>query len=178
MNPEHTVPTLNDNGKIVWDSHVIAAYLADTYGKDDKIYPKDPFTRAKVNQRLFFDASSLFPKLRNITYSILWKKGVLPSEDDVNDIYKVYDILESFLATDPYLVGGNWTIADVSVANTVLVIEVYAPITAEKYPKISGWLERVNKNVPHFTEINGDLINKFKGMVTTVAAKNKAESGK
>lgn len=169
------MPTLDDNGKVIWDSHVIAAYLVDTYGKDDSIYPKDTYTRAKVNQRMFFDAASLFPKLRNATFPIFFKKGGLPTEDAVSDIYKTYDILEAFLATDPYLVGDSWTIADVSVANTVLVIDTYAPITADKYPKISAWLERVNKNVPHFAEVNADFPTKFKDLVKSIVEKNKTE---
>lgn len=36
------------------------AYLADQYGEDDTLYPKDPKKRAAVNQRLYFDACTLY----------------------------------------------------------------------------------------------------------------------
>lgn len=42
-------------------------YLADVYGTDDSWYPKDTKRRALVNQKLFFDACILFPRLRNVT---------------------------------------------------------------------------------------------------------------
>lgn len=35
-------------------------YLANKYGKDDSLYPKDPQKRAIVDQRLYFDGGSLY----------------------------------------------------------------------------------------------------------------------
>ncbi|XP_058056682.1 glutathione S-transferase 1-like [Anopheles bellator] len=41
MNPLHTVPTINDNGVALFDSHAIIVYLVSKYAKDDGLYPKD-----------------------------------------------------------------------------------------------------------------------------------------
>lgn len=156
LNPEHTVPTLVDDGHSIWDSHVIIAYLVDRYGKDDQLYPKDLIIRAKINQRLFFEASALSPKLRDATYPIFFHDGLMPAKDKVDDMYSSLDILETFLGTNAYLAGDNWTIADVSVANTILLLQFYAPLSIEKHSKILAWLDRIEQNVPYFAEINGD----------------------
>lgn len=71
VNPQHCVPTLDDDGFIIWESRAIACYLADKYGKDDQFYPKDLKKRTLVNQRLFFDGSSLYVKIRAICVSKL-----------------------------------------------------------------------------------------------------------
>ena len=60
INPQHTVPTLVDDGFVVTESRPIATYLCGKYGKDDKLYPKDLGVRATVDSRLFFDIGSFY----------------------------------------------------------------------------------------------------------------------
>lgn len=70
INPQHTVPTLVDGDFVLWDSHAIGAYLATSYGKDDTLYPRDPRKRAVVDQRLYFDVGTLYPRIRAICVSV------------------------------------------------------------------------------------------------------------
>ena len=60
MNPQHTVPTMVDGDLILNESRPIATYLCAKYGKDDKIYPKDVATRAKVDLALYFDMGTFY----------------------------------------------------------------------------------------------------------------------
>ena len=55
MNPQHNIPTMKDGDFVMNESRAIAAYLVNKYGADDKLYPKDAETRARVDQRLYFD---------------------------------------------------------------------------------------------------------------------------
>lgn len=70
-NPQHTVPVLEtEDGRYIWDSHAIMAYLVGRYSKTDTLYPKDHYLRALVDQRLHFDSGVLFTALRHINVSV------------------------------------------------------------------------------------------------------------
>lgn len=48
LNPNGKVPTLDDNGTIVWESNTILRYLANKNG--GKFYPSDPAARSEVER--------------------------------------------------------------------------------------------------------------------------------
>lgn len=72
INPQHCIPTIDDDGFVLWESKAIACYLVEKHGRED-LYPKDLKRRAVVNQRLYYDSSMLYPRIRAINASILPK---------------------------------------------------------------------------------------------------------
>lgn len=168
------MPTLDDNGFILWDSHAICAYLVDKYAKDDKLYPKDLQLRAKCNQRMLFDASSLFVRMRDITLPIFYGGCTEVCHDDVDAIMESLKILEKLLATDPFVVGSQLTIADICLALTVSCVEIFtSSFTSDKYPKIWSWLERVRQTIPFFDEMNAEYPHKIRQIMLQIIEKNK-----
>lgn len=131
--------------------------------------------RAKCNQRLFFDSASLFPRVRDGSIHVLFRGDKEIPQDKVDAMYVAYDILEIFLKSDPFLVGKSLTIADICTALTVLLLIVYAPLQAEKYPKILSWLCRVSQTIPFFDELNAKYTDQYRQMVQDALEKNKKQ---
>jgi len=152
-NPQHTVPVLDDNGTFLWDSHAIAAYLVDKYAKSDELYPKDLVKRAIINQRLFFEASVTYPGLANIV-APFWFRGVTEvPQEKLDTVHRGLKLLETFLASDPYLVGDSLTLADLVSGPTVSALRAAVDIEPSEYPKVTAWLDRLNQ-IPYYKEIN------------------------
>lgn len=68
MNPQHTVPVLDDNGFILTESQAIIIYLIEKFFPGGhSLYPKYAKQRARINQQLQFDCGILTPRFRAIT---------------------------------------------------------------------------------------------------------------
>ncbi|KAH8291243.1 hypothetical protein KR054_010043 [Drosophila jambulina] len=153
MNPQHTVPTLDDNGTYLWDSHAIATYLVDKYGKSDELYPKDLTKRAVIDQRLYFDASVIYSGLANVVYPF-WVHGKTEvAQEKLDNIHRGLTLLETFLSSGKYLVGDTLTVADLCTGPTVSALKAAVDIEATKYPKVTAWLNRLNE-IPYYKDIN------------------------
>ncbi|XP_037948097.1 glutathione S-transferase 1 [Teleopsis dalmanni] len=163
LNPQHTIPVLDDNGIVISDSHVICSYLADKYGPNETLYPKEKVKRMEVDARLYFDCGHLFPRVRFMVEPVIYFGCDNISEDKIVYMQKAYDGLEKCLANSPYLCGEHLTIADLCCVASVSTAMIFAAIDAEKFPKLSAWVERM-ATLPYYQKNNqdgADILGKF-----------------
>merc|ERR1712088_175560 len=88
LNPMHTIPTMADGDFVMSESRAIAAYLVNKYGKDDKLYPKDPEVRARVDQRLYFDMGVFYKAFGDCVYPVMFG-GDKPGQDKFDKLKEV-----------------------------------------------------------------------------------------
>lgn len=160
INPTHTIPTLDDNGTIVWDSNAINIYLVSKYGKDDSLYPNDIKIRALINQRLFYNAGVIFNLGKTLILKIARKKPL--DKEDFLEIKKIYDTLEKFLESTIWIGCDTVSIADFAVFPCMTLLLIYDPLDPKKYPKLSKWVQNV-ENLPylHVTRKGTEDLKKF-----------------
>nr|CAD7259942.1 unnamed protein product [Timema shepardi] len=123
LNPQHTIPTLVDDGIVLTESRAILGYLVDKYAEDDSLYPKDTTKRALVNQKLYFDME-LFSRFLIYFKPILFS-GNPPDSADLEKIKESLGFLDQFLVGLSWSAGEDITIADYALVATVSNVQVY-----------------------------------------------------
>ena len=118
MNPNGTVPTLQDNeNPPLWETGTILRYLANTYAPDD-FWPADPIARTEVDKWAEWSKINI---ALNFTGPIFWrvvrtppsKRDPVAIRDAFRALDKFLDIAETRFSKFPYLVGEHFTLADI-----------------------------------------------------------------
>lgn len=172
INPQHSLPTIDDNGFLLWEAGAISTYLADTKSPGSSLYPTDPKQRAVVSQRLFFDStyfyipmvsivvstSNLFMPIKYVNIKIsqfpqlpIVLKGETTVVEEkrklLNDAFKY---LDTYLTGQQWVAGANVTIADLHLlASVSSFAQMGANLSA--YPNVTAWLDRC-KTLPGYAE--------------------------
>ncbi|KAF5270019.1 hypothetical protein FQR65_LT05818 [Abscondita terminalis] len=145
LNPLHTMPVLDDDGKIICDSHTINTYLISKHGKNDSLYPRDLYKRALVDQKLAFDLGTLFPILRTVDLAYMRKEIKALTPKMIEEIDNVYKFLEIFLKSSQWIALDCITVADIHCVTTVLCLDYHMKINPKLYPNTFNWIKRCQK---------------------------------
>ncbi|XP_021941262.1 uncharacterized protein LOC110840492 [Zootermopsis nevadensis] len=164
INPQHTVPTLVDDGFILWESHAILGYLVNQYGKDDSLYPKEPKKRAVIDQRLHFDTGVLFPRLA--AFCLGHRGGKVPDEEIRTKAEEALEFLDKFMENQEWVAGSSISIADYSVAADILLADVI-DYDLSKFPNVLKWYSEVKKAIVGYDEIQDAGAAGLKQMLAT-----------
>ncbi|CAG7838156.1 unnamed protein product [Allacma fusca] len=151
MNPNHAVPTLDDDGFYLYDSRSIMKYLANAYAKGDTMYPKDPKKRYLVDQRLMLDVDT-YQAFANVFYPpAFFKQKIEP--DKVKKLDEALERVSKYLDQTTYIAGNSMTIADFSTAATLSTIQECGH-DVEKLPSIKRYLTRCKEEILGWIELN------------------------
>uniref|UniRef100_A0A0C9RNV6 GstD1_3 protein n=1 Tax=Fopius arisanus TaxID=64838 RepID=A0A0C9RNV6_9HYME len=141
INPQHTIPTIDDHGFILSESRAIMAYLVNKYAKNDSLYPKDPKGKGIVDERLYFDISTLWMRLFNAYVPVIFGMTDEVTEESIQGIERAFEILNAFLEGNDFVAGDHLTIADFSIAISTHFAEMLG-FDIGRYDNVSGWYER------------------------------------
>lgn len=171
LNPQHTIPTLVDNEFAIWESRAICVYLVEKYGKaDDSLYPKDPKTKAVINQRLYFDMGNLFKQFYDYYFASFYGREMNP--EDLIKLQGSMEFLNTFLEVSGFVAGTPViTVADLSIFATVSTVEAFTfDFTA--YPRVEKWLKMMKETAPG-REQNAEGVIEMKIALSTFQASQK-----
>jgi len=138
LNPLHTVPTVEEEDLIIWESPIVLQYLADKFAKDDSLFPKDVKKRAKVQFRIQFFMGTLMPRFGGAYGPVIHGGATSVDPAKVKAIHEALDILENFLKKDKYAAGDSVTIADFALASVIATLQ-HCGANLSHYENIQRW---------------------------------------
>jgi len=162
INPQHTVPTIVDDGFALWESRAIAQYLAGKVKSD--LYPSDLKKRATVDRLLQFDMGTL-SKTGMEYFAPLIRTGSVGDEEKHKAFKQSLDYLNGFLEGNKYVAGNHVTIADLSIVATISTIQFALDYDFSHWKNINQWLKTIEKELPYYEEINVVPLKNFKDNV-------------
>lgn len=146
INPTSTVPALIDNDTKVFDSSAIGIYLVEKYAKDDSLYPKDLKLRTKVNERLFYISSFMFPRAYFIFVPGYGGEETEIPQEKIDGVMRGYQTIETFLEGNVYLTGKTLTLADLSLWPLMESFVQIIPLEKEKFPNFDRWMTKMREH--------------------------------
>lgn len=143
INPNGRIPALVDGDLKLFESMAINLYLAKRYG--GKLYPSDPHDEARAIQWTIWGMTELEPHvIPMVLHKVLLPEGQRDPAVVANAeaaIERPLRALDAHLSDREYLLGGDFTIADLNLAGT-LSIAHFARFDISKFANAARWMGR------------------------------------
>jgi glutathione S-transferase len=117
LNPNGRVPTIEDDGLVLWESNAIVRYLSAKHGAGS-LWPNDLRRRADADRWMDWTATTLGPAITPVFWQLV---RTAPEKRDAGVIAKgaeqcctLFEILERCLEGD-FVAGGEFTMGDIPI---------------------------------------------------------------
>ncbi|KFK95632.1 MULTISPECIES: glutathione S-transferase N-terminal domain-containing protein [unclassified Serratia (in: enterobacteria)] len=153
LNPNGKIPAIIDphgpNGEplALFESGAILLYLAE---KSGQLLPKDPALRYETIQWVFFQMAAVGPMFGQLGFFHKFAgreyEDKRPLERYQKESKRLLGVLENRLAGRDWIMGADYTIADISllgwVRNLIGFYEARELVEFDSFPRVGQWLER------------------------------------
>ncbi|MDF2597752.1 MAG: Glutathione S-transferase protein [Methylobacterium brachiatum] len=141
-NPNGLVPTLEEDGFVLWESNAILRYVAAM--APSLAPPADPRTRAHIEQWLDWQATSFTPAMRDAFWQLYRSansdRAVIDASVKRTEAFAA--ILDAHLTGRDYAVGDGFSIADIALG---CAAHRWLNLPAERIerPALRRWYDRL-----------------------------------
>ncbi len=164
LNPAGELPVFLYDGNIISGNYAITEYLEEV-SKDNKLLPTDIKARAEVRRLVdWFDIKFYKEVYRNIVFEKVHKRfgsGLAPDSRilkiGLNNLNFHLEYIDWLAERHNYLAGDEFSLADVTAAAHLSVIDYLGDIPWEGYKNAKLWYSKI-KSRPSFKEILKDNI--------------------
>ena len=145
MNPNRRVPTIDDDGLVLWESNTIVRYLAAKHDAGG-LSASDPGQRALSEKWMDWELSTPAEDMRYLFWGLIRNSAKYSDKglqaQAVASLNEKWRILDASLADRDFVAGDRLTIGDIPVG---CVVERWSklPIERASLPNLQAWHERL-----------------------------------
>ena len=145
--PFGKVPAIEDQGTAMSESGAILEYVLERYGNGRLVPRRDSALWAPFLQWVHFADSTAFAGLGNIAWHTQFKQDAEKVPEAISD-YRVWaeaalDLLESVLVGRDFILGAEFSGADIMLGYTLLVAKSFGVLSSAAHPKADAYLDRL-----------------------------------
>ncbi|MEO7761357.1 MAG: glutathione S-transferase family protein [Casimicrobiaceae bacterium] len=154
LNPNGQVPTIDDDGFVLWESNAIVRYLASTYSPNS-LWPATPHVRAISDQWMDWQTSTFWPALRPLFIGLIRTDPALRDPQALEyarlKTATLLEVMDATLHTRPFMAGDDFSPADIALG-CCIVRWMELPIERPEFSHLRKWFERLVER-PGFRKI-------------------------
>lgn len=146
MNPTGLVPTLQEDGFIMWESNAVCRYLCAANAAGAALFPAEPQARARIDQWMDAQQTVLNRPMGVVFWGLVRtppeKRDAATIAAAVAETAKAYGLIGAALTRHPYVAGDHLTLADIPWG-----VHVHRWFTMDfdrpEVPGLRAWYERL-----------------------------------
>ncbi len=142
LNPNARIPTIDDDGFVMWESSAINLYLAEKYASP--LYPGTAAGRGRMLQWAFFIANDVEGPMimvfqNRFAFPPEKRVAALADEGEKKMLPKLA-VIEQALAANGYLGLDRWDMTDF-IASSVMYSLIGMKYDLSAFPNVAAWLQ-------------------------------------
>lgn len=162
LNPNGRIPTLEENGFVLWESNAIVRYLSAKFGMGT-LCPQDLAARADADRWMDWQSTTVFyPTFRTYYLAI----ARTPSESHDREqlaglrrrLIEVFSILDAHLAQQSFVAGAAFTMGDIPIG-AVIDKWMRMPIERPGMPHLDAYYRCLNGRPAYRERVSGLAYN-------------------
>jgi glutathione S-transferase len=147
LNPNGRVPTINDDGFILWESNVIVRYLSAKHGMG-KLFPTDDRTRWNAERWMDWQQTTVSPAMTPMFWGLVRtapeQRDAAAIENSRKATAEAMNILDKHLAKSPFVAGKSFTMADIPLGCMAYRWLAF-PVERPQQPHLVAWHEQLKQ---------------------------------
>ena len=151
MNPNGRVPTIEDDGLVLWESNAIVRYLTAKHGAGT-LWPNDLRQRADADRWMDWTTSTVAPAITPVFWGLVRtppeKRDPKAIEEGIEKLAQAFQVLEQSLEGRDHVGGGNFTMGDIPLGTFVYRWNALG-VRRPKLPRVEAYYERLQQRAPY-----------------------------